>query len=555
MTEQALLDLLGRLIAEWESEIVEFKKAGRDYSTGRIGEYFSALSNEANLCGADAGWLVFGINNKTRQVVGTDYRPQPERLQLLKAQIAQDAEPSVTLRAVHEVAHANGRVVMMEIPPAPDGIPIAWKGHYYARAGESLVPLGLDKLDQIRRQSLNHDWSAVILPDATVDDFDPEALEQARRAFARKHSHRLTEAEVLDWPVTVFADRAKLTAAGKITRAALLLIGRPETAWQLSPHPAQLTWSLVEPNRAYEHFGPPFLLATHWLFRRVRNVRLRLMQPGTLLPVEVAQYDERMVLEALHNALAHQDYARAGRVLVEEFRDKLVLTNEGGFFDGQPEGYAVGGKSPTRYRNAALAQAMVELGMIDTLGYGIYDMHNRQAHRFLPMPDYDLSDPHQVRLTIHGAVVDEAYTNLLMRRTDLLLTDVLALDRVQKGLPIPEDAVERLRKQKLIEGRHPHLRVAPLVADTTSTRAGYIHARGQDDLHYLRLITDYLTRFGNATRKDINDLLRDKLSDDLSPDEKTRKVANLLTKLRRDGHIRNTGTRANPVWTLADQPD
>ncbi|MDR2373823.1 MAG: putative DNA binding domain-containing protein [Bifidobacteriaceae bacterium] len=555
MTEQDLLDLLDRLIAGWENEIVEFKEAGQDFSTGRIGQYFTALTNEANLRDADAGWLVFGVSDKTRQVVGTSYRPQPGRLQSLKAQIAQDTEPSVTFRAIHEVSHADRRVVMMEVPPAPDGIPISWKGHYYARAGESLVPLGLDKQDQIRRQGLNRDWSAVLVRDATVEDFDSDALAEARRAFALKHRRRFTEEEVLNWPVTVFTDRAKLTSKGKIMRAALLLIGKPEAAVQLSPHPAQLTWSLVEPNRAYEHFGPPFLLTTHWLYRRVRNVRLRLMWPGTLKPVEVAQYDERMVMEALHNAVAHQDYTRGGRILVQEFADHLVLTNEGGFFDGWPDEYAVGAKSPTRYRNPVLAQAMTELGMIDTLGYGIFDMHNRQMRRYLPMPDYDLAEPTQVRLTIHGSVADEAYTNLLMARTDLPLIDVLALDRVQKGLPIPEAAVKRLRQQKLIEGRRPHLRVAPMVADATATRAGHIHARGQDDLHYLRLIVDYLTQFGSATRKDIDDLLRGKLSDTLTPAEKTRKVANLLTKLRRDGHIRNAGTRTSPLWLLADGCD
>jgi ATP-dependent DNA helicase RecG len=198
---------------------------------------------------------------------------------------------------------------------------------------------------------------------------------------------------------------------------------------------------------------------------------------------------------------------------------------------------------------------MVELGMIDTLSYGIFDMHDRQKRRYLPMPDYDLADPNQVKLTIHGSVVDEAYTNLLMSRTDLPLTDVLALDRVQKGLPIPEDAVKRLRRQALIEGRRPHLRVAPTIADTTTTKAGHIHARGQDDLHYLRLIIDHLTRFGTATRQDIDGLLLDKLGDTLTPEQKTRKVANLLTKLRRDGHIHNSGSRTNPLWTLADRPD
>ena len=74
MTPAELNSLLEQLIATWENEVVEFKQAGNDYDTDKIGEYFSALSNEANLRSTEHAWLVFGINNKTRAVVGSDYR-------------------------------------------------------------------------------------------------------------------------------------------------------------------------------------------------------------------------------------------------------------------------------------------------------------------------------------------------------------------------------------------------------------------------------------------------------------------------------------------------
>ena len=75
---------LNHLIAAWESEVVEFKQAGKDYDTDKIGEYFSALANEANLRGEVRAWLIFGVSNKAHAVVGTDYRPEPERLHSLK---------------------------------------------------------------------------------------------------------------------------------------------------------------------------------------------------------------------------------------------------------------------------------------------------------------------------------------------------------------------------------------------------------------------------------------------------------------------------------------
>ena len=552
MDQAALSGLLDELIATWENEVVEFKQAGNDYDTDRIGEYFSALSNEANLRGADRAWLVFGVSNKTRAVVGSDYRPEVERLQGLKNQIAQSTEPSITFRDIHVLQHAGGRVVLFEIPPAPRGIPIAWKGHYFARAGESRTSLGLDKQDEIRRQTLAQDWTAQVIATATLEDLDEAAVRKARESFAKKYANRITLEEVMGWPLATFLDRARLTQGGQITRATLLLLGKAESAYRLSPHPAQLTWSLEGPERAYEHFGLPFLLNTTQLYQRIRNIQLRILPQDELLPVEVPKYDQKIVLEALHNCIAHQDYGRNGRVVVTEQPDRLIFANEGGFFDGQPDEYIEGTKIPRRYRNPFLAQAMAELNMIDTMGYGIRDMYAGQARRYFPMPDYDLNEPGAVKITLYGGVVDIAYSRLLIQKINLPLADVLALDRVQKKLPIPDEAATRLRKGGLIEGRKPNYFVSAVVASATASKADYIRTRAQDDEFYAKLVTDYLEKFGQADRAEINKLLLDKLSDALDAGQKEKKVANLLTKLRRAGRINNAGSRGHPIWKLAE---
>lgn len=553
MDQGALSTLLDGLIGTWENEVVEFKQAGNDYDSDKIGEYFSALSNEANLRGVDRAWLVFGVHNKSRAVVGTDYRLDPERLQGQKGQIAQSTEPSITFREIHVLKHPAGRVILFEIPPAPRGIPIAWKGHYYARAGESRAPLGLDKLDEIRQQTLHADWSAQIIADASLADLDETALSKARESFAKKYANRFDANEVMNWPLATFLDRAHVTQNGAITRSALLLLGKPESAWRLSPHPAQLTWKLDGPERAYEHFGPPFLLSTTQLYQRIRNIQLRLLPQDELLPVEVSKYDQKIVLEALHNCIAHQDYSRNGRVVVIEQPDKLIFESEGRFFEGEPEDYLEGNKVPRRYRNPFLAQAMAELNMIDTMGYGIHDMHARQARRYFPMPDYDLSEAGAVRLTIYGSVVDPAYSRLLIQKTDLPLVDVLALDRVQKKLPVPDAAAARLRKAGLIEGRKPNLFVSASVAKATASLEDYLRTRGQDDAFYLKLITDYLAMKGEASRADINKLLLDKLSEALSEKQKAIKVSSLLTKLRRKGTIVNVGSDTASCWKLVEK--
>ena len=550
MDKSTLEALLNHLIARWEGEVVEFKRAGDGYSTSDIGKYFSALANEANLRNEEKAWLIFGVDNDTRQVVGTDYRPEPERLQSLKMQISADTEPSITLRDIHELHTAQGRVLLLEIPAAPQGMPIAWKGHYYARAGESLTHLGLDKLDELRGQVGAADWTAQQVPGATLADLDTAALAKSRESFAMKYANRFSAEEVAAWPDAVFLDRARLTQNGHITRATLLLLGKAESAYRLSPHPAQMTLKLEGSEQAYMHFAPPFLLTTTELYQKIRNLPLRILPDDQLVPVEVAKYDRKIVLEALHNCIAHQDYTRNGRVVVIEKPDRLVFESEGAFFEGLPADYVGGHKTPRRYRNPFLTQAMAELNMIDTMGYGIHEMHLGQARRYFPMPDYDLSEPQAVKLTLYGAVVDVAYSRMLIQKTNLPLSDILALDRVQKKLPIDDAVVKRLRQAKLIEGRKPHLYVSAAVASATAAKVDYINTRGQDDEFYIKQITDYLTKFDSASRQEIDKLLLSKLSDALDSTQKQNKIGNLLTGMRIGGVITNAGTRKVPKWVF-----
>lgn len=278
MDQAARQNLLNTLIATWENEVVEFKEVGDNYSTSDIGKYFSALSNEANLRGLEKAWLIFGVNNKSRTPTNTDFRTEPDRLQATKKQIADGAEPSITFRNIYELqADAGGRVVLFEIPAAPRGMPIAWNGYYHARAGESLTALGVDKLDEIRQQTLATDWSAQIVPSATVDDLDDAAVQKARALFAQKHANRFSAEEMAGWPLHTFLDRAKLTQNGQITRTTLLLLGKAESAHLLTPHLAQLIWKLEGEERAYEHFSTPFLLTTTQLYQKIRNIQIRLL--------------------------------------------------------------------------------------------------------------------------------------------------------------------------------------------------------------------------------------------------------------------------------------
>jgi ATP-dependent DNA helicase RecG len=548
--EQILKNLL---LMETETEIVEFKEAKNAYDFSKIGKYFSALSNEANMQGKSCAWLVFGVENKKHVIVGSKYRTNRKDLDSLKGEIADRTTNRITFIEIYEVTHPNGRVIMFQIPPAPRGIPIAFEGHYYGRDGENLAPLNLEEIERIRSQSIERDWSAKIVKDATIKDLDAKALKIAREKFKEKYEKSDFTNEIDSWDDITFLDKAKITIGGKITNTALLLLGKEESIHYLSPVVAEITWKLDMEEKAYEHFYTPFLLTTTEVLERIRNIKVKFYPNNEMRAITVDKYDPRSILEALHNCIAHQDYSKHSRIIITEQIDKLIFSNAGMFFEGNPEDYSFGTKTPEKYRNQWLTMAMVNLGMIDRLGYGIYSLYISQRNRFFPLPDYSLSNTQRVILQMYGQVIDENYTKALIERRDLSLLQVILLDRVQKGKEITDNAAAMLRKESLIEGRKPNYFVSAKIAQSIGQKAAYTKNKAFDKQYYLDLIIRAITQHGSMNRKDIDDLLWKKLPDWMSDEQRKTKIGHLLSELRIKNQIQNTGAFKNAYWILIEQ--
>ncbi|TWU02223.1 RNA-binding domain-containing protein [Stieleria varia] len=537
-----------------ETEWLEFKEAKSDKHFDDIGEYFSALSNEANLKGQPFGWLVFGVKDKPvpRQIVGSRYRPQRPHLDSLKEEIANHTSHRLTFEEIHEVTTPDGRVVMFQIPAALRGSPTSWRGHFYGRDHENLCALNLHEIEQIRKQALADDWSAVICEEATLSDLEPNAIAFARQEFVVKNS--TLEAEVATWDDTTFLNKAKVCISGKLTRTAIILLGRPEAQHFLGNCHPQLTWILKDKDgleRDYQHFHSPLLLAVDPLLRKIRNLTCRVLPWGTLFPTEILQYEPWVLRESLHNAIAHQDYSQGGRVDVVEFEDRLVVVNKGTFLPGDVESVIRRDAPYSLYRNAFLAQAMVGLGMIDTVGSGIKRIFQAQKKRSFPMPDYDFSTANEVKLVIQNSVLDERYTRMLMARADLSLWDVIALDKVQKNKPLTESEFKAVKTKRLIEGRRPNLFVSAEVAAATDDKEAYIRNRAFDKDYYKDLVKKYLSQYEEASRPQIDRLLQDKLSDALDEKQKKQFVTNLLQEMKRDGTVVADGTTRWAKWRMS----
>ena len=98
-------ELLNVLMERWETEIVEFKEAKGGYSEDKIGQYFSAISNEANLKNQQYGWFVLGVSEEhTKHPVGTSFKKgDPSLLEKFKYEISKSTTDAMSFLDIIEL--------------------------------------------------------------------------------------------------------------------------------------------------------------------------------------------------------------------------------------------------------------------------------------------------------------------------------------------------------------------------------------------------------------------------------------------------------------------
>lgn len=560
MNQISVTQKLDELLKQkYETETIEFKEAKENFSFEELGKYFSALSNEANLHNKECAWLVFGVEDKKHIIVGSNYRNNEKSLNNLKEEMGKQTSEHLTFIDIFtctkkDINGEDRRIILFQIPPAPRGMPISFKRIYYGRDGEALVGLSVEKFERIRAQNTHTDWSSGIIDNASIEDLDEKALKLARDYFKKRNPAKAKEVD--SWDDTTFLNKAKLTQKGKITRTTLLLLGKSECEYMLLPADPKIRWILLDSNgERKSHFicGIPFLLAVDEIYAKIRILRYQYMQKeGTLFPEEVDQYDAFTIREALNNCLAHQDYTKGCRINVIEADDQLIFENAGSFIPSSVEQVVKDNSPESFYRNRFLVTAMTNLNMVETAGGGIYKLFQIQRRKFFPLPDYELKAD-SVKVTITGKVLDLNFARQLARNPDLSLVEILALDKVSKHKPLLEEEIKLLREKKLIEGRKPNFIIAKEILQNAGMKAEYTKNKGLTNKYYRDLVITAVKQHKTLTRKDINDLLLEKLPSYMTEKQKINKIGNILGSLRNQKIIVNTGSDHQPIWKLREE--
>jgi len=251
------------LSADRETEHLEFKdcRGGAFSVLGDNGNnrksilgYCVALGNEGG------GKLIFGVKDEInpatgkRDIVGTNAIPN---IQSVKEKIFQIAKIRIE---VEELQTSNGKVQIVYIPSRRIGDVLRFNGCPLMRSGENLVDMDNGTLMRMLNEGRN-DSSAQICEGATLDDLDPEAILKARKEYKEKYPKQAAEVDA--WDDITFLNKAKITKQGRITKTAIILLGKSESDHFLNPAIAKITWILKDEKnneRDYEHFSPPFLI-------------------------------------------------------------------------------------------------------------------------------------------------------------------------------------------------------------------------------------------------------------------------------------------------------
>lgn len=334
-----------------------------------------------------------------------------------------------------------------------------------------------------------------------------------------------------------FLTKTKLMINGKITNAAMLLLGNEDFDYLFNSTP-EASWRLFDSKddtKDYEIFKIPFITLSDRIFGKIRNLTYRYMPNQlTLFPTETKQYDMWLLRELMNNCIAHSDYTIGGRIYLNEFDDKMILTNPGTFLPGSIEIALQRNYNPPFYRNQLLAETMVKFNMIDTQAMGIRKVFRIQQEKYFPLPDYDLSTPNKVEVIVYGKVIDENYSRVLFDNPNFDIETVFLIDRIQKHKEISKEAAKHLRKLGVIEGKMPNVYISAKIAESIDEKAQYVKNKAFDEEAYRKWIISYLENFGKGKKKDFIKLLEDKLPDYLNNKQKESKVRNLLKKMKNE---------------------
>lgn len=526
-------------LKEWmkskEHENLEFKEAKSHFDFEKLTKYCTALANEGG------GKMILGVTDKfPRKVVGCN---EFNNLERTKAGLVERLHLRID---VEEVLHPDGRVLIFRVPSRPLGFPIQYKGAYWMRAGEDLVPMTQDQLKRIFAES-GPDFSSEVCHEASITDLDATTIKVFRDKWAAKSKN----ASLISLSDEQLLSDAELIVDGGVTYAALILFGTKRALGKfLAQAEIVFEYRLTEasiPAHQRKEYREGFFLVDGDLWETI-NLRNDVQQyRDGLFMKDIPTFNEDVVREAVLNAVCHRDYRLGASTFVRQYPRKLEIFSPGGFPPGITPENVLWKQFP---RNRRLAEAFAKCGLVERSGQGMDRIFGACIKESKPNPDFSGTDDFQVAVTLRCEVQDVQFLRFLEqvgqeRLESFSANDFLVLDAIHREHRIADHLKPRI----------PHL--LDLGVIEKAGRAKYILSRkfysflGKKGVYTRKKGLDRETN-KELLYKHICDNRKDgsKLEELLQvlPSCTSNQVQKFLQALKREGRIFKTGITSASRW-------
>lgn len=532
------LAALDSWLASQEGEQLEFKEARSAFSEDELGKYCCAFANEGG------GKLILGVSDRRpRSVVGTAVFP---RIEIVRRRLMEQLPLRID---IEEITHPNGRVVVFHVPSRPLGSPLRWKGVYWSRRADALVPMSEDRLRAIFAE-IGRDFSSEICHGATMEDLDGQAINEFRRRWIQKSRNPKLEALAAD---QLLKD-AELFLPEGITYAALILFGERSALSRLLPQA-----EVIFEYRPSEAAGPAAQRVEYrrgffsfhedlWAQINLRN-EIQHYQEG-LFVYDVPTFAERSVREAVLNAVCHRDYQLGGSVFVRQYPRRLAVESPGGFPVGINPDNILDRQAP---RNRRIAEALARCGLVERSGQGMNLIFEESIRQGKARPDFTGTDSYQVVLTLHGQVRDPRFVRFLedvnrQLQVSFDVHDFLLIDLVHREEPVPDRLRARLRRlvdlgvvETIGRGKGTRYLLARRFYTATGQAGSYTRKKGLDREQNKAILLKHIRSRApqGCAMAELQQVL---------PALNRQMIRRLLGELRADGLIRLEGSRRGAKW-------
>ena len=352
-------NLIKSLIAlPHEYEWLDFKESW--FSKDEIGEYISAISNGAALCGREFGYIVWGIHNSTHEIIGTtvnfdkDVNHEP-----YKHYLARNLKPSVAFD-VENVQIDGKRLVLLSVPAAKS-VPTKFLSQAFIRIGSSKEKLSKFPEWEIRLLNILSNGIPTIVSMAAPDYAQKLTFEKLFMYYGAKGVALRKE--------TFKKSLRLLTADGRYNIMALLLSDANDIPIRVSVFSGKSKADTLFSVKEYGNSCILYAMDKILEYGDAINI-IQADERGRISErKDVPLFDYEAFHEAILNAFIHNKWLGMNAPMISVFTDRIEILSHGGLgLEQDLEGFYKGVSIPV---NEILASIFLQLRLSERSGRGV----------------------------------------------------------------------------------------------------------------------------------------------------------------------------------------